>query len=254
VDLENAKQGVLGQQGITRVVKVADGQLAYASGNASSDEMMYNTVRTPRGGQYQIVLPDGTKVLLNAASSLRFPTAFCGNDRVVELEGEAYFEVPEHHAKPFTVRVGVMTVEALGTRFDIMAYKNEPAFRATLVQGSLRVSNGTSKAIIRPGTQAVLADQGRLGPEVSEADLDQALAWKEGKFWLEDADIGSVMRQVSRWYDVDVQMNKDLPDVRLSGSVSRKEDAGQLLEVLEASTGLRFLVEGKRITVTRPGK
>jgi len=222
--------------------KVANGEVAYESGAGVS----YNTLETPRGGQYRVVLPDGSKVWLNSASSLHYPTAFNQSTREVTLTGEAYFEITDNKAKPFIVKTGLLSVRVLGTGFNVMAYADEDAVRTTLVHGSVKVSAGTKEQLIAPGQQAGLLNSRFI---VSNPDLEQVLAWKNGMFNLNGAHIKTIMRQLTRWYDVDVVYKENLSNIELSGIISQRQDVHQLLEILEETGKVHFLLEGRTLTV-----
>lgn len=255
VTLDSTKNGLVAMQGASNVVKVAGGQLAYArSGTDTSagtvgktTAVFYNTIRTPRGGQYEVTLPDGSRVWLNAATSLRFPTAFTGADRTVELSGEAYFEVARARDQPFKVKVGGMTVDVLGTHFDVMAYDDEESFRTTLLSGAVRVSGGEGSRVLRPGQEASLSLDGRE-MTVAEADTDQAVAWKNGLFQFESAGLKEVMRQMARWYDVDVHYEGTV-ERHFSGFIARSASLADVLHQLERAGKTSFTLEGRTVTV-----
>jgi len=253
IDLDAARNGVLGQQGKTRLIKSRNEQLVYQP-DGRNEGVQYNLLTTPRGGQYQLQLPDGSKVWLNAATSLRYPTSFTGGDRVVELKGEAYFEIKTDAARPFKVKVlrggaaetEPLQVEVLGTHFNIMDYDEEPAVSTTLLEGLVRVSKGAHNVLVRPGQQARLGSGDEL--RVMAADTEEAVAWKEGMFRFRDAGIGEVMRQLARWYDVEVVYVNGIPRDRFQGEMYRNVNASKILKVLEAS-GVHFTVEGKKINL-----
>lgn len=263
VTLDSTKNGLLATQGNTNIVKVGGGQLAYANGGgvpgvdgagaagsasaAGGATVLYNTIRTPRGGQYEVTLPDGSRVWLNAATSLRFPTAFTGADRTVELSGEAYFEVARAKDKPFKVKVGKMTVDVLGTHFDVMAYDDEESFRTTLLSGAVRVEGGDVSKVLRPGEEATLGLDGR-GMTEAEADTDQAVAWKNGLFQFESAGLPAVMRQVARWYDVDVHYEGTV-EKHFSGFIARSAPLTDVLHQLERAGKASFTLEGRTVTI-----
>jgi ferric-dicitrate binding protein FerR (iron transport regulator) len=254
VTLDSIQTGILAKQGDSRVVKLDSGLLAYNTLGNQGGEPVYNVIATPRGGQYQVQLPDGTRAWLNSTSSLRFPTSFSGKERTVILTGEGYFEVAKDPSRPFVVAVGAMKVTVLGTRFNIMAYGDEAVVKTSLVEGSVRVSSGDNGALLKPGQQAQLraGDNNPVGGRIKiieDADMEEALAWKDGRFRFNETDIESIMRQVGRWYDVDIVYRGDLSDVELSGSISRKEYIAQLLELLEATKRVRFVKEGGKIIV-----
>lgn len=205
---------------------------------------MMNTITTPRGGTYEVVLTDGTKVWLNAASSLRFPVYFAGNERTVTLEGEAYFEVAPDAAKPFRVHTLRQTTEVLGTHFNVNAYNDEPVITTTLTQGSIRVGNGQDSTLVKPGEQTLLSNAGLH--LLKDADTSTAMAWQHEQFAFNNADISAIMRQLGRWYDVEVVFDGALPAERFSGKISRNVKASTALQVLAAS-GINFKIEGRKI-------
>jgi ferric-dicitrate binding protein FerR (iron transport regulator) len=250
INLDNSKKGTLSNKNNVAVNKVSDGQIAYNSTqlNNTADVPNYNIISTPRGGQYTIILADGTKVWLNAATTLKFPAVFTGNERRVELNGEAYFEVAKNKAKPFKVLVNNMTVEVLGTHFNVMGYSDDNATQTTLIEGSVKLTNGNNKAVLKPG------EQGVLGKEQNEFDVqnvntDDVVAWKNGYFTFKNEDIRVVMKKVSRWYDVDVVYHGELGKKSFGGSVSRFENVSELLKTIELTGAIHFKVEGRRISV-----
>jgi ferric-dicitrate binding protein FerR (iron transport regulator) len=244
--LDTLHTGSLPQQGSTRIVKLNTGSLAYNAGAGSQHETLFNTLSTPSGGQFQLVLPDGTRVWLNSSSSIRFPTAFNGEDRKVELTGEAYFEVAKNAAKPFKVSVKEMEVEVLGTHFNIMAYDDERSINTTLLEGSVKVSKGSAGKILVPGQQSKVGSSGDI--KVTEADVEEAIAWKNGFFQFNSYDIETVMRQVARWYDVQVVYKDKIPGGNFSGIVSRKNNISRVLEILQGGD-VQFKIEGKKVLV-----
>ncbi|QEH39542.1 FecR family protein [Chitinophaga sp. XS-30] len=221
------------------------GQLQYGTTNTVTS---YNTLTTPRGGQFRLTLPDGTKVWLNAASSLRYPTAFSGRERKVEVTGEAYFEVTRNASSPFRVTAGAgTTVEVLGTKFNINAYTNENSLNTTLLEGAVRVSAGGRSATLKPGEQAQVLPSGEIGV-VADINLDATVAWKNELFNFRDADIHTVMRQLERWYDVEVEFAAGIPERRFQGEIQRNLPLSDVLEGLK-NTGIRFSIEGRKIVV-----
>lgn len=248
VILDSTANGQLGVQGNTKVIKLDDGQLHYVKGEGSDKEdVLYNSISTPRGGQYQVVLADGSQVWLNASSSLRFPTTFKGNIREVEISGEAYFEIAHNPSKPFRVKVKGMYVNVLGTHFNVMAYDGEEQIKTTLLEGSLKVSNTSSSRLIKPGQQVELLENGTFNL-IADADIEEAVAWKNGKFLFNRADIRTIMRQVERWYDVDVVFERKA-DLHFTGELSRYANVSQLLRKLELTNEVHFRIEKGRITV-----
>ncbi len=255
--LDNAVNGDLAAQGNVKLVKL-DGQIAYNSVGSplkDGEEVLFNTISTPRGGQYQLVLADGSKVWLNAASSLRFPASFVGNERRVELTGEGYFEVAKYSGMPFKVSVaGKEEVEVLGTHFNINAYSNEATIKTTLLEGSVKVSvTGSGLAandsrLLSSGQQSQLTTNGQFIVE-RQVDLNEVIAWKNGKFDFKELDIQTTMRQIERWYDVEVSYRGAITDEEFIGVISRNVNISQILEMLEKTGAVKFEIEGKRIIV-----
>lgn len=273
--LDNAANGQLAQEGTTNVMKSKDGLISYSpTGGAGRGAVSWNTLTTPRGGQYQLVLPDGSKVWLNAASSIKFPSLFTGNERKVEMTGEAYFEVAtlqpfdyrsgrSGQKMPFKVTIpGGAAVEVLGTHFNINAYDDEDVMKTTLLEGSVKVRqwsmvNGQSSSakdadfsvVLKPGEQAV---QTRVHSPFTidhSPDLDQVMAWKNGLFHFENVDIKAVMRQISRWYDIEVEYKGAISNEPLIIEIPRNTNLSDVLKVLETTTELQFKVEGKKVLV-----
>jgi len=245
VVLDDAQKGAVTTQGGTNVVKLDSGVLAYHP-TTSGGSTMYNTVVTPRGGQYQLILPDGTKVWLNASTSLRFPTAFNTGRREVELTGEAYFEVRHLSGRPFTVRTGRHTIEDIGTAFNINAYDDEPVAKVTLTEGEARVT-GQRALTLHPGQQARWQAE---DPETLATDVDteDVLAWKNGQISFMNPDFSCVMRQISRWYDVDVRYSGAVPKARFFGIVSRGVYLSTLLEFFEHNN-IHIRLDGRTLIV-----
>jgi hypothetical protein len=260
--LDQAQNGALTTQGNTKVLKM-NGIVSYNSESSKTSEVLYNTISTPRGGQYQLILSDGTKVWLNAASSLRFPTAFAGKERQVELAGEAYFEVahvtlpggaPGKSRMPFKVSVASahgdsrhLEVEVLGTHFNINSYEDEAAIRTTLLEGSVRINHNNNSNILKPGQQAQ-TDQSSSIKIINNADLEEAIAWKEEKFQFGRANIQEVMRQIARWYDVSVEYKGGISS-HFGGTISRNASLTQVLDMLHLTGKVNFEVKGRNIIV-----
>ena len=239
--LDSANNGILAKQNGS-LLSMQDGQLVYGSSADNSKGVEYNTMSTPRGRQFEITLPDGTHVWLNAASSIRYPTAFRGKDRKVELEGEAYFEVAKNVNQPFIVNArNKATIEVLGTSFNVNAYKNENSLNTTLINGSIKV-NGT---IIKPGQQARVTDVVRV---TTNADLDQVMAWQRGYFNFDGASLKEVIQQLERWYDIEVVYEKEIPDISFGGEMTRNMTLNGVLIALEKS-GMRYRLEGRKLIV-----
>lgn len=250
IELDSAQNGALGSQGNTQVIKMAGAQLAYDNGDAGDREVFYyNTVNTPRGGQYQIILPDGSKVWLNAESSLRFPTAFAGNERKVELTGEAYFDIVKDAAKPFIVQLNRMDVEVLGTEFNIMAYANERTVNTSLLRGAVRVRSGDARSLLRPGQQAQLHKDGKLNV-VNHPFIEEEAAWKDGMFIFNNAALESIMRRICRWYNVEADFTSEkLKSQLFTGQIPRQENLSEVLKMLELTDAVHFDVENRTILV-----
>lgn len=245
VDLADAANGVIKDKGGIRIDK-RDGQLIYdaAAQNALPE---VNTIQTPRGGQYQVVLPDGTKVWLNSASSLSYPTAFSGKDRQVRLNGEAYFEVADNKNKPFSVTVGDLKVDVLGTHFDVMAYDDEHTINTTLLEGAVMVTDGKSSRPLGEGQEATF-DKSSGSFRVQDVNADMAVAWKNGFFQFGGVPIETVMRQLARWYDVDVEYQGKITE-HFRGMISRSVNVSEVLKMLELTGAVHFRIEGKKIIV-----
>lgn len=249
--LNEAADGELVKAEGMLIRKTGNGQLVYevtADQNAVTD-YTYNTISTPKGGTYQVILPDGTKVWLNAASSLKFPTSFASfTERKIELSGEAYFEVTKDAKHPFKVHTPKQEVEVLGTHFNISSYSDESLVKTTLLEGSVKVSNLDNKAaqvILKPGQQSVLT-KGII--KIDKADVDEVLAWKDGLFVFNDEPLEHIMKKVSRWYDVEVIYEPGLDKNKLfGGSVSRFDKVSKVLRQLELTGGVHFKIEEGRI-------
>ncbi|OQP61212.1 hypothetical protein A3860_05730 [Niastella vici] len=253
INLDDASNGMIAQQGNAKVVKLDDGQLVYDAKALTIDHspLTYNTLATPKGGQYQLVLPDGSKVWLNAASSITYPTAFTGNQRKVQITGEAYFEVVHNSKMPFVVEKGSMAVEVLGTHFNINAYDDEAEMKTTLLEGKVKVSTavGNGSAILKPGEQVSLSHSSHLSQPIP-VQTEEVMAWKNGQFHFEHADLKTVMRQLARWYDVDiVYKNPTQKNDPLFIDMSRNANLSDVLKALEVSGSARFSIEGKKIIV-----
>jgi len=259
--LDNASNGELAQQGRVSVIKSDSGQVVYKvgkSGDENSGTISFNTISTPKGGQYQVILPDGSKVWLNAASSLRFPTSFAGNTRNVELMGEGYFQIVKDKSRPFHVQVsplqgmpataGRMEVEVLGTEFDLMAYADEDHQATTLVNGEVLVRMGAQQLALKPDQQGILNKQNSSLHPVNNPNIEDAIAWKEGVFQFHDASIQSIMRQVSRWYDIEVDYSGELKQT-FNGTIPRQVNLSTVLKILEGTGGVHFRIDGKKVTV-----
>ena len=251
IQLDSARNGLLTKQGNANITKLTSGQLAYNILNEKPTEILFNTLTTPRGGQYQLTLPDGSRVWLNAASSIRFPSSFAGNERKVRISGEVYFEVAKDAARPF--RVDVQTdagdaeqIEVLGTHFNVNAYSEEPGVKTTLLEGSVKIKKANASQMLSPGQQASLTKNGITLEQ--DVNLSKVVAWKNGFFWFDHTDLQTLMRQVARWYDVDVQFEGQIPEESFTGKISRSEPLSRFMKVLELND-VHIKTEGKRITV-----
>jgi ferric-dicitrate binding protein FerR (iron transport regulator) len=275
--LDDAVDGMLDKEGNTTIIK-EDGQLKYEAGAIDSGnspgakEIVFNTLSTPRSGQFKVVLSDGSKVWLNAASSIRYPVSFTGNERKVEIMGEVYFEVAKDKGKPFKVEVttlkqGKADVEVFGTAFNVSAYKDESSFRTTLVEGEVKVRiapwkpavgaahNDNQWAELKPGEQGCWPGKsgGSSYISVLSVDTGHVIAWKNGMFCFNNTDIKEVMRQIERWYDVEIVYEGDISkhSIHLTGQVSRNSTLLKMLEILNATTDVHFSIEEKRIIVRK---
>lgn len=247
--LSAVKDGRLALDGGAEIKKAADGQLTYRKTAQPGTDTVLNSIITPVGGQYNLTLVDGTRVWLNASSSIKYPTAFNGSSRQVELTGEAYFEVAHNASKPFKVLSNGQQVEVLGTHFNVNAYADEGIVTTTLLQGSVRVIIPTGTRVLVPGQQAVVYAGGRGAIKlVKDADIDEAIAWKEGYFQFNQADVHQVMRQLSRWYDIRVSYRNPASTRQFQGAIQRDLRFSQVLRILEKSN-MHFTVNGKEVVV-----
>jgi transmembrane sensor len=246
ITLDDKKNGSLADQGNTKIIKL-DGKLVYDASAKNRSEVLYNTITTPAGGQYQIELPDGSVVWLNAGSSLHFPTAFVGKERQVEITGEAYFDVKRNTAMPFKVKVRDAEIKVLGTEFNIMAYEDEAVLKTTLITGKVNFAHGGEASILKPGQQSQLTTAGKV-KTVSGVNLDEVTAWKNGLFDFEGADIVTVAKQLSRWYDVKMVFERKIDDLFFA-KIPRNTNLKDVLKALELTGKVKFLVDGRRIIV-----
>ncbi|OJY97941.1 MAG: hypothetical protein BGP13_09755 [Sphingobacteriales bacterium 40-81] len=247
--LDSMKNGLLADQEAATILKVADGQLAYDAVDNTTGVMQYNILTTPNGGQYKINLPDGSRVFLNASSSIRFPVSFRGNVRKVEITGEAWFEVAKNASMPFIVVVDKKTeIEVLGTQFNVNAYANENAVVTTLVEGSIKIMQGSAEKKLQPGQQAVVDKEGDIRL-VSDVDTESATAWVNGMFVFDNTPVESIMRQVERWYNV-TTIYKGKIETGFTARISRNVPFSKLMELLEKTGEVRFSVNENTITVS----
>lgn len=247
--LDSTKNGILASKNGVEVKQTKQGQVLYTSLlPAPGTGVSWNTISTPTGGQYQIVLGDGTRVWLNAASSLRFPVAFKGGERAVEVTGEVYFEVAKDEARPFKVSFNGNTVMVLGTHFNVMAYSDEAKSKVTLLEGSVSINNHAEQKLLRPGMQALVGDS-NSAITTRRANLEEAVAWKNGYFVFDNENIHSIMRKVARWYNVTVAYQGNMTGKEFSGSISRFENVSEVLGMLELTGTIHFNIQGKNINV-----
>lgn len=249
--LDSAANGILAQQGNADVQKI-NGQIAYRNTDTNPDSKpVYNKIATSVGNQYQLTLTDGTRVWLNASSSIHFPASFAGNERKVDITGEVYFEVAKDARKPFKVAFkdksgAVSEIEVLGTHFNVNTYIDEPEMKTTLLEGSVKIKNASGVKLLAPGQQARISPK---GIEIKlDADIDQVMAWKNGYFLFDNTDIHTLMRQVARWYNVDVDFERDVTEDGFSGRISRDVPLSKLIEVFELND-VRASIEGRTITI-----
>ena len=253
ITLDDKANGILAKQAGVVITKNADGLLQYQI--TADAEPAINTISTPRGGQYQLILADGTKVWLNAASAITFPTKFNGLDRKVEIHGEAYFEVAKNAKKPFRVKSKNQIIEVLGTHFNVNTYEDEAADKTTLLEGSVSISKldksgktqFSSSKILKPGEQASLYSNGSI--KIAKADEEEAVAWKNGYFKFDKADIKTIMRQVSRWYNVDVEFKGEVSKDLFVGKINRSENVSGVLRILELSK-IKTEIKDRKIIIS----
>lgn len=252
VVLNQVHTGKVAQQGNTNLQKTGNSLLIYKNSNpAQNAPLAYNTLTTPRGMQFKVILPDGTLVYLNAASGLRYPVAFTGTERKVELTGEAYFEVTKNKAMPFIVHTAKGDIQVLGTHFNVAAYSDEANMKTTLLEGSVKISQPGKNItkFLKPDQEAVLTD---IGINVINVDAEDAVAWKDGIFLFNNDHLDEIMKKISRWYNVDVQFNDEgLKKEAYSGTVSRFALASEVLGKLEELGGVSFRIEPHKIIVMR---
>ena len=255
--LDSVADGQLAKQGAAEVTKSDHGSLSYVvqhDHGIDPSPVVYNTLSTPKGGQYQLQLPDGTTAWLNAASSISYPTVFTGNKRTVTIEGEVYLEVQANASMPFVVNVkNKQQIEVLGTRFNVNAYDNEPVTRTTLLEGRINIAfSGMRQQTdigLKPGQQAQQGPANEV-KVIDHADLDHAVSWRNGKFSFVSTDLETIMREIARWYDVEVVYKDRIADT-YTATVSMKSPIADLLRFIEMSGGVHFQMNGNTITVTK---
>lgn len=249
--LDSLGNGTIANQNGTNVV-LNNGQLMYAAnGTGTNGNVQLNSMQTPKGRQFNVTLPDGTRVWLNAASSITFPTAFSGNDRRVKVTGEVYLEVAKNKEKPFFVNINDKAdVQVLGTSFNVNSYTDEPQINTTLLEGSVLVNSDVSEngTVLKPGQQAQI---GKAGINIKQADIDKVMAWRYGAFNFEGASLQEVMRQLTRWYDIEVVYETGIPDIHFVGEMSRDMNLAGVLKALEA-TNVHFRLENNKRLIVEP--
>jgi transmembrane sensor len=255
INLSQAQNGDLGKQAGITITKTADGQLIYTiedASNVADAKSMYNTIETPKGGQYQLRLPDGSKIWLNAASALKYPANLASlKERRVELKGEAYFEIAKDARKPFVVVTDQQEVKVLGTHFNVKSYADDYATKTTLLEGSVQVTaqSGAQSIVLKPGQQSNLK---RNALNVLNVEAEDEIDWKNGDFVFKAENLKSIMRKIARWYNVEVDYQDDVPqDVELEGLVSRSKSITEVLKLMESTDKVHFKFEGRKIIVTK---
>ncbi|RPE13519.1 DUF4974 domain-containing protein [Chitinophaga lutea] len=251
IAVDDASQGQLATQGKIKVSKSATGELIYEADTTASPDatLSYNTLTTPRGGQFRLLLPDGSRVWLNAESSLRFPTSFAGHERLVELTGEGYFEVAKNAKQPFVVATAAQRVTVLGTHFNVQAYGDQSHTSTTLLEGSVQVSGKAGRSLLAPGEQCRL--NGQTGSmQKLQVDTEEAVAWKNGYFIFNETYLVDVLRQLGRWYNVEADF-AHLPAIRYNGTIPRNVPLSKAIEMLEITGNLRFETDGKTIRIKK---
>ncbi len=252
INLDQALNGTLAKQEGIQITKTADGQLVYTilDQKSTPSKSAYNTISTPAGGQYQVTLPDGTKVWLNALSSLKYPTSFTGQFRTVELTGEGYFEVAKNKNKPFKLKTAKQEISVLGTHFNVSAYADDAEIKTTLVEGGVAVKNFSPLAtgVLKPGQQAIFHN---TGFSINNVDVEEYIAWKNGFFMFNNEGIKEAMQKLARWYDVDIEYVGDFDGIYFGGSFSKNNSLQETLKILESTDKFKFKIEGRRIKILK---
>ncbi|SOD17715.1 FecR family protein [Pedobacter xixiisoli] len=249
ISLDQANAGQIAAEQGVRILKTDEGQLAYEVLANTPNSAAYNTISTPNGGQFTVTLPDGTTVYLNAASTLKYPTSFVGAERHVELSGEAYFEVAKNKGRTFTVSTDKQKIQVLGTHFNVNSYQDNGQIITTLAEGSVKVITSTGSKLLIPGQQTIVNAN---SIKLQEADLETAMAWKNGRIEYKDADIQTIMADVARWYNIEVHYEGSLPERRFMASIRRDANLASLLKVLRLSDinfEMRQTAQGKLLIV-----
>jgi len=247
--LNNAANGKIAMEGGSIITKIKDGNVVYTTTDQAGNTAGLNTISTPKGGQYEVVLPDQSKVWLNAGSSITFPTIFQKDTREVSITGEVYFEITKNKDKPFRVTTNDQVTEVLGTHFNINAYSNEPQITTTLLEGAVRINKRGQSIVLKPGQQATVATNDQDNIQITDnPDAEEAVAWIHGKFQFENADIPAVMRQLERWYNVEVAFAGKIPDEKFNGTLSRNIKISDAL-ILIGYTRINYTIEGRKIII-----
>ena len=249
IKLDSTVDGIVSKEGNTAVIK-KDNQLMYNETPAAlAEKEAFNTLSTQKGRKFQLVLADGTKVWLDAASSLTYPIAFTGNQRIVKATGQLYFEVAKDPAKPFIVDAGGTKVQVLGTHFNVNAYEDESAMKTTLLEGMIRITTYNNSSLLTPGQQAVIDNSEYGSIKINDAvDVDAVMAWKNGLFQFNNANLTTVLRQLSRWYDMDIVYEGKMPEREFEGKIGRDLNLSQVLKILE-KVQVKFRIEGNKLIV-----
>lgn len=258
IDLDNAVSGEVAKQDGVSINKTEEGAVRYSSQKEEKQPSLFNTVSTPYGGQYKVVLSDGTTVWLNSGSSIRFPTTFSDKERIVEMTGEAYFEVAKKqlivrgHTTtkriPFIVKTENEEIEVLGTHFNVNAYSDEELTRTTLLEGSVKIRKGLHERLLSPNQQSVTSkDNSNI--EIYQADTEEAVSWKNGYFQFKEEELQSILRKISRWYNVEVAYKNTPSGLKYGGMVSREKNISAVLNIMESTGNIHFKIEGRRLTV-----
>jgi transmembrane sensor len=248
IELDSTGKGTLAVQGSVQIIKKSTGEIIYAG--TAVGKPSYNTLSVPIGSKpISLLLSDGSNVWINVGSSLTYPTAFTSKERKVQITGEAYFEVAKNTIMPFKVEVGKMEVKVLGTHFNITAYDDEPTIKTTLLEGSVRVTNENEDALLKPGQEAIL-DHQKQNFKIVEANIKEVIAWKNGLFEFNNAGIESIMRQISRWYGIEVDYQGGVVDKSFSGVMSRNTNLSQVLNMLQLTKEVHFKMKGAKVIVS----
>lgn len=252
INLSDFNSGRIVSDGGKDILQAVNGEISYVDGRATSKQvrLAINTLRTPNGGHYRVILPDGTKVWLNAASQLRYPANFRGlKQRKIDLTGEAYFEVAKDPLHPFVVQTDDQQIRVLGTHFNVNAYHDDGGSKTTLLEGSIHARGKQTEVVLTPGQQVSTMANGGL--KVDPADQELAVAWKNDQFMFESEPIRILLKTLSRWYDVEVVYGTDVPDIRFNGAVSRFENISEVLKILESTGKVHFQLDGRKVRVTK---